>query len=75
MSTRKFPPEAALKRTTCVGTLLQNESNSDVVRFTTHESGRGVESCVNTKLDKITRKSLHTRELGHLLQNKFTLDR
>ena len=72
-----FPPQATLKRTTCVGTLLQNESNGDVVRFTTHESGRGVESCVNAKfwLDKITRESLHTRELGHLLQIKFALGR
>ena len=36
-----------------------------------------LQSCVNTKfwLEKITRKSLHTRELGHLLQNKFTLGR
>lgn len=45
----KFSSSSYIKRMTCVGTLLQNESNSDVVRFTTHESGRGVASCVNTK--------------------------
>ena len=45
----KFSSSSYIKQMTCVGTLLQNESNSDVVRFTTHESGRGVESCVNTK--------------------------
>ena len=53
---------------------------SDVARFTTHvqtlfATNQVVASCVNTDfwLDKITRESRDTRELRHLLKNKFAL--
>ena len=62
---------------TCFSTVLQNELKSDVARFTTHvlATDQVVASYVNTDfwLDKITRESRHSRELRHLMQNKFAL--
>ena len=72
------------KRATCFPTLLRNEFESYVARFTSYiqtyyVTNQVVASCVNTGLwlDKITRESRHTRELRHLLQNttKFALGR
>ena len=66
------------KRSTCLAKLQQNEFKS----FNTHVqtslvTNQLVSSCVNTDfwLDEITRESRHTRELRHLLQNKFVLGR
>ena len=63
--------------------LLRNELNGDVALLTTHvqtclATNQVVASCLLSSdfwLDKITRESRHTRELRHLQQNKFALDR
>ena len=58
--------------------MMQNVLKKDVARFNIYlATNQVVASCVNTDfwLDKITRESRHTRELRHLLQNKFALGR
>ena len=63
--------------------LLRNELNGDVTRLTTHvqtclATNQVVASCLLSTdfwLDKITQESHYTRELRHLQQNKFALDR
>ena len=64
------------KRTTCFATLPQKEMKSSVARFTTNVQtclaiNQIVASCVNNK----TRELRYTRELRHLMQNKFALGR
>ena len=58
--------------------LLRNEFKSFVVRFTTRvqtclAKNQVVKSCVNIDflLDKITRDSLHTRDLRHIIPRRF----
>ena len=75
-----FPWYSSTKTSTSFSTVLQNELKSDVARFTTHvqtclATNQVVANWVNTDfwLDKITPESRHTRELRHLMQNKFVL--
>ena len=77
----EFKLRRSQKRGACFATLLQNESDSDVVRFTNHVQNLSCNKSVfklrehRLVLDKITRQSRHTRELSHLLLNKFALGR
>ena len=57
---------------------MQNVLKKDVARFSIClATNQVVASFVNTDfwLDKITRESRHTRNLRHLLQNKFAVGR
>ena len=57
---------------------MQNVLKKDVARFNIClATNQVVASFVNTDfwLDKITRESRHTRDLPHLLQNKFAVGR
>ena len=57
---------------------MQNVLKKDVARFDIClATNQVVASCVNTDfwLDKIARESRHTRDLRHLLQNKFAVGR